>query len=181
MDQQVLVVRDADAATLFRSGARAIWINDQPSPFGPSEEAGSPAGVLCLDKGQPTLVPGDLYEANLVVGKPGPSGRIQLLALTERLEGQSREEAIRHWDEHMELAVKIHHKALSYRQYRFSRCLTPGAPDYTGLAVLSFASADELLTGLYRTEADVAVIEADVAEFVSRVVTFFCSEYGMAG
>jgi hypothetical protein len=86
-------------------------------------------------------------------------------------------EAFRHWDEHIPLAVQIHHKALSYRQYRFTERLTLDAPDYTGLAVLTFASPEAMRTGIYRSRADEKIIAEDVGEFIAQVETLFATEH----
>jgi uncharacterized protein (TIGR02118 family) len=114
------------------------------------------------------------------VGKDGPAGAISILALIERPRGMSRAEAFRHWSEHIPLAVEIHHKALSYRQYRFVERLTEGARDYTGLAVLGFASAEDIRTGLFRTPEDRALIDSDVAEFTANFETLFATEHQLS-
>lgn len=166
---------------LAATGAIIGWTMDQPSPFGDE------IGELLY----PTILAGpegwtsgssraDRYAAEIVVGKSGPPGAISILALIERHDGMSRAEAFRHWDEHIPLAVEIHHKAVSYHQYRFVERLSDGARDYTGLAVLGFASPEDMLTGLFRTPEDQAVIAVDVNEFTARFKTLFGTEHRLA-
>lgn len=160
------------------TGAAIAWTVDQPSPFGDEGSPFSCQAVLAGPAGWASGAgPADRYTAEMVVGKDGSAGAISLMALIERPEGMSRAEAFRHWDEHIPLAVEVHYKALSYRQYRFVERLSKGGRDYTGLAVLGFASPEDLRTGLFRTPEDNAVIAADVAEFTTRFETLYGTEH----
>ena len=151
----------ADAADI-------VWLTDQPSPFG--KTAARPYQAILMYREGPTdPTPGaHCYEAELVTGKEGLSGPLQMLALIQRREGMAITEAFRHWDEHIPLAVAIHHKALRYRQFRFINKLSTAAPDYLGLAVLDFAGPDEMRTGMFHDDAEAAIITADVDEFVGH-------------
>lgn len=165
--------RDGPAET---SNADIAWLPDQPSPFGDDQPPLYRAILLHEQPREPREAGSWRYRVELVTGKEGPAGAIQLLALIERRQGISQLEAFRHWDEHIPLAVEIHHKALRYRQFRFTEKLSPEAPDYVGFAVLDFASAQDLRTGLFRNEADVAVISEDVAEFIGRSDVLYGTE-----
>ena len=160
------------------SQADIVWLPDQPSPFG-NDQPPPYRAVLLHTRDDAARTPGaHRYRVQLVAGKEGPAGAIQLQALLERRDGQSLEEGFRHWGEHIPLAVEIHHKALRYRQFRFTEKLSDGAPDYLGFAVLDFASADDMRTGLFRDQADVAAIGEDVDEFVRRSDVMYGSEHG---
>ncbi len=157
------------------SAGDIVWLADQPSPYG--ESPSYPYHAMLLYHDTPAQTPGaHRYEATLVTGKEGPVGAILLLALIQRRDDMSFEESFRHWDEHIPLAVEIHHKAQRYRQFRFTRKLSSDGPDYLGLAVLDFASPEAMRTGSFRSEDDVAVIAADVEEFVKTTDVMFGSE-----
>lgn len=156
--------------------ADIVWLPDQPSPFG-NDEPPPYRAVLLYERDGAGGTPGAArYRAHMVTGKQGPEGAIQLHALIERREGQPLEDAFRHWDEHIPLAVEIHHKALRYRQFRFIEKLSADAPDYVGFAVLDFASPEDLRTGLYRDKADMAVLADDIADFIARSDVMYGSE-----
>jgi hypothetical protein len=176
---EIILLRDLPAETQLGGGEDIAWWADQPSPFGGDSIGPKYGCILAYSRRGPARTPAGAfhYAAELVTAKPGPAGAIALLALITRPGGMAREEAFRHWDEHIPLAVQIHHKALSYRQYRFTERLTSEAPDYTGLAVLTFASPEAMRTGIYRTRADEKIIAEDVAEFIAQVETLFATEH----
>lgn len=183
MSVRVILAKDASAADALRTliGAMPedanVWLADRPSPYGTSEPPLF-AGVAAFARATAPDVPdGIAYEAEEIVAKPGAREGIGLLALLKPLPGLSRNEVFRHWDEHIPLANEIHHKATSYRQFRFSRALTDGAPDYAGFALLHFPDAEVLRTGLYRNEADMKIISDDVAEFATGADVMFVTEY----
>lgn len=155
-----------------------IWLPDQPSPFG-DDPTLLPYSAIALYEDGEALNTEDAYryQAELVTAKDGPAGSIQLLSLIERPDHATRAEALQHWQEHIPLAVEIHHKALRYRQYRFAKRLTREGPDYIGLAVLDFATPDDLRSGIYRDAADEVLIAEDIADFVGRADTMFGTEY----
>lgn len=116
------------------------------------------------------------YRAHCVVGKAGPAGGVSLLALCTALPGLSRDAVFRHWAEHIPLAVLIHHGALNYRQYRFLERVSAAGPNLFGMACLGFVDAAAIAGGLFRSEADMPIIAADVAEFVQEATTLIARE-----
>lgn len=156
-------------------GAATVWDAARASPF--DGQVHRPyAGVAWSPGEGPAGARGVHCPAWLTVAKPGPMGSIQLVALIERPAGVARGTAWRLWAEHVPLAVAVHHKALSYRQFRLGPPASPSAPDYTGMAVLSFASEEDLRTGLYRDAGDIGLIEADIGRFVARTTAMFCAQ-----
>lgn len=85
-------------------------------------------------------------------------------------------EALRHWDEHIPLALEIHHGMNRYVQDRFLPA-EGTAQEWLGMAHLHFPDEESLCNGLFRTAADIAVIQADVAEFVGHYATVLAVEH----
>ena len=110
------------------------------------------------------------YRALAVEAKPGRIGTVAMIALITKKQGITREEAFRHWNDHIALANVVHHKALRYRQYRIGRSLDDAADDFMGLAALDFADDEALATGIYRNGDDVRLIAEDVDEFIDEAV-----------
>jgi len=79
----------------------------------------------------------------------------------------SNAETDRRWLEHIVLAAEIHHGASLYLQNLVLRA-SAGAPAYFGFAYLQVPSAECIGEALFRTPADMTVINEDVAEFVER-------------
>ncbi len=177
-DAEMLIhlVRRGMAQGIEVKGARTTWLIDQPSPFGGDGYDPDYSRIVATDLDNMPEIADFSYEARLVTGKKGPVGSISLVALVKQAEGVSRQDAFRHWDEHIPLALEIHHKAVSYKQYRLLRSITQGAPDYFGLAILSFASPEDVLTGIYRSKEDEKIIADDVAEFISSAEVMFGTE-----
>ncbi len=184
MARRVILAKGAGVADLLRAyiadapRGTCIWIPDQPSPHG-GAQAALFDGVLALPDG--AGAPSGLgsafsYEASEVIAKPGPQTGIGLLALLRPRSDLPRSEVHRHWHEHIALANVIHHKATSYRQFRFNRAISTDAPNYAGFAILHFPDAEALRTGLYRDERDMETIRADVAEFAIGADTLFVTE-----
>ncbi|MBV1688919.1 EthD domain-containing protein [Novosphingobium sp. G106] len=168
----------ADCALPPFPAAHIVWLTDQPSPFG--EIATNPYAAMLLHKGpSPCQMRGShRYRVELVSGKAGPPGPLQLLALLQRREGMELSEAFRHWDEHIPLAIAIHYKVRRYRQFRFVDKLGVTGPDYLGLAVLDFAGPEEMRTGLFHNDDEAAIIAADVEEFVRHSDVMYGRELG---
>ncbi|MCB4858828.1 EthD family reductase [Sphingobium sp. PNB] len=114
-----------------------------------------------------------------VVGKaaaaPLPTGitpGLSQLSFIRAIEALPRQDVERHWDEHIPLACEIHVGMNRYVQDRFS----PAVP-WFGMAHLHFPSEAALRDGLFRSPEDIAVITADVAEFVSDYATMIAIEH----
>ena len=166
-----------------------LWLPDQPSPYEP--EAGVPEplydAIFVLPEDSPihsTIAVGadlSFYSAELVTAKPGPSGATVLTALLEGRDDVSRSELMRHWAEHIPLALEIHRGMVSYRHYRFLSVNPPEAHFYVGLALLGFDSPQDILTGLFTSAEDVKRVEEDVAEFGKAAHVLYTTEHAPRG
>lgn len=105
-----------------------------------------------------------------------PPHGVILAALWTRRTDVSAEDAIRHWREHEPLALVVHHGADRYVQTWFDAPLTADAPPYTGFATLRFPTLAAIATGLFRSQEDVATIDADVAEFIAATSVAYADE-----
>lgn len=125
----------------------------------------------------------DIHISTEVVGKPaarpmqtGATPGLSQLSFIRAIDGLPRAEVERHWDEHIPLAREIHVGMDRYVQDR----LSPADP-WFGMAHLHFPSEAALREGLFRSPEDVAVIGADVAEFVSDYATMLAIEHVVKG
>lgn len=121
----------------------------------------------------------EVRSSTQVVGKAateapavGVTPGLSQLSFIRALADLSRQEVERHWDEHIPLACEIHVGMNRYVQDR----LSPADP-WFGMAHLHFPSEAALRGGLFRTPEDIAVIGADVAEFVSDYATMLAIEH----
>ncbi len=129
----------------------------------------------------------DIRSSQEVIGKAadrtapvGVSPGLSQLSFIQAIDGLPRAEIERHWDEHIPLARDIHVGMDRYVQDRLSAA-PEGARPWFGMAHLHFPSADALRDGLFRSPDDVAVIGADVAEFVSDYATMLAIEHVVKG
>ncbi|KKW91918.1 EthD domain-containing protein [Sphingobium chungbukense] len=121
----------------------------------------------------------EVRSSTQIVGKPseyplavGISPGLSQLSFIRAIEGLPRTEVERHWGEHIPLACEIHVGMNRYVQDR----LSPPDP-WFGMAHLHFPSEAALRDGLFRSAEDIAVITADVAEFVSDYATMVAIEH----
>lgn len=105
----------------------------------------------------------------------GEQPGVSLLAFCASPIGQTRCETLRHWTEHVRLAVTIHHGTERYIQNVICG-ESPNSP-WFGIAELHFPDAEGIATYLFRSEADVAIIQADVADFVVESPTMHVTEF----
>ncbi|ATI80743.1 EthD family reductase [Sphingobium yanoikuyae] len=129
----------------------------------------------------------DIRVAQEVIGKagngPAPVGvtpGLSQLSFIQARSDMTRSEAERHWDEHIPLAREIHVGMARYVQDRLSTGAAEARP-WFGMAHLHFPDAVALRDGLFRTPEDVAVITADVAEFVADHATMLAVEHVVKG
>lgn len=129
----------------------------------------------------------DIRMSQEVIGKaPGAIAPVGLtpglsqLSFIQAIEGVPRPETERHWDEHIPLARDIHFGMNRYVQDRLSSG-GPAAKPWFGMAHLHFPDEAALREGLFRTPEDMAVISADVAEFVSDYATMIAVEHVVKG
>ena len=102
----------------------------------------------------------------------GQTSGLSQLSFIRAIDGMARAEVERHWDEHIPLARDIHVGMNRYVQDR----LSPAEP-WFGMALLHFPDEAALRDGLFRSADDVAVITADVAEFVQDYATMLAVEH----
>ncbi|AEG51160.1 Ethyl tert-butyl ether degradation EthD [Sphingobium chlorophenolicum L-1] len=121
----------------------------------------------------------EVRSSTQIVGKPaaeplsvGVTPGLSQLSFIRAIDGLPRTEVERHWDEHIPLACEIHVGMNRYVQDR----LSPAAP-WFGMAHLHFPSEAALRDGLFRSAEDIAVIGADVAEFVGDYATMTAIEH----
>ena len=121
----------------------------------------------------------ELCSSTQVVGKAeketpavGITPGLSQLSFIRAIADLPRREVERHWDEHIPLACEVHVGMNRYVQDRFA----PPAR-WFGMAHLHFPSQAALRDGLFRTPEDIAVIGADVAEFVSDYATMLAIEH----
>jgi uncharacterized protein (TIGR02118 family) len=89
---------------------------------------------------------------------------VELLAAMRRSPELSHEAFDAHWREvHAPLAVRQNPGLWEYRQNAVLAVETPGSPDFDGIAVLGFASADECRFRLHGSPDDGAALLADLA------------------
>ena len=121
----------------------------------------------------------EVCSSTQVVGKASPeplavgvTPGLSQLSFIRAIADLPRQEVERHWIEHIPLACEIHVGMNRYVQDRFS----PSSP-WFGMAHLHFPSEAALRGGLFRTPEDIAVIRADVVEFVSDYSTMLAVEH----
>lgn len=129
----------------------------------------------------------DIRSSQAVIGKaPGnaaPTGitpGLSQLSFIQAIDGMPRAEIERHWDEHIPLACAIHVGINRYVQDRLSPASADARP-WFGMAHLHFPDEAALRDGLFRTPDDIAVISADVAEFVRDYATMLAIEHVVKG
>ena len=105
---------------------------------------------------------------------------VELLSAMRRLPALTRDEFDAHWrDRHVPLARAHHPGIWEYRQNAVQEALSPGAPDFDGIAVLGFPSAEDCRTRLYDSPDGEAAISADLARFLDldRTEATYTGEY----
>lgn len=116
------------------------------------------------------------YERSWAVGERSPGVKSYYLML--RNPAMTHKEATDYWGEqHAPLALKIHIGMWRYARNVVSQALTPGAPDWDGMAILHFRSAFDLRERFYDSDAGRAAIAADVAKFSGGGAALHSSEW----
>lgn len=127
----------------------------------------------------------DVRTSDEVIAKPGPrpgpgiTPGLSQLAFLEPVPGQPRTETLRHWSEHIRLAVQI---LVGMDRYVHDRLSNPqgDAPPYFGMAHLHFPDEAALRDGLFRAQQDPDAI-SHVAEFISGYVMMLAIEHVVKG
>lgn len=119
------------------------------------------------------------YEQDWPVGERSPGVKSFFLAL--RHPDMTHDEMARYWGEqHAPLALKIHVGMWRYTRNVVSRPLTPDAPNWDGMAILHFRTAQDLRERFYDSDEGRAAIAADVAKFSGGGRALHTSEYILA-
>lgn len=106
----------------------------------------------------------------------GVTAGVSLLAFCAPPPGQARHVTLRHWTEHVPLALAVHHGAERYVQ----NVVLPDAPaeaPWFGIAQLHFPDREGIPGYLFRSEADVELITRDAADFVAASPTVLVGEH----
>lgn len=101
---------------------------------------------------------------------------VGMVALWTPRPGVPRKDVARHFAEHGPLALEIHHGSRRYVQNWIEE---PDGldPPFAGMATHHFRSFEDVQGGMFRTEEDVAVIQADVSDFLEDVIVFYVTEH----
>jgi uncharacterized protein (TIGR02118 family) len=105
---------------------------------------------------------------------------VEMLACVRRAAALSPDAFDAHWRErHGPLALRHHAGVWEYRQQRVLATVSPHSPDFDGIAVLGFPSADAYRERLYDSPEGRAAIADDLARFVDlpRSESTFTGEY----
>jgi uncharacterized protein (TIGR02118 family) len=94
---------------------------------------------------------------------------VELLSALRRLPALDHAAFDAHWrDRHVPLARAHHPGMWEYRQNAVQEILTPGSPDFDGIAVIGFPTLGDCQTRLYDSPEGEAVILEDLARFLDR-------------
>lgn len=108
----------------------------------------------------------------------GPTGRVKMIALLQRPEGQDRDEFRRLWvEEHMRLVREHHPGLVKYVANVVEETLSPGALPVDGISELHFASEESFRDDFYASEESPAIIAADTRRFIGRSCAFLVREF----
>jgi uncharacterized protein (TIGR02118 family) len=109
----------------------------------------------------------ELVEKDMWSGGAPPPQAVKQIAAWWRQPQLKREEARRHWDEHVPLANRVHVGAGRYvRHWLASRPLDGELP-YDGVAMQTFASQHDFKERLFDGPQGEAQVRADVQEFIA--------------
>jgi uncharacterized protein (TIGR02118 family) len=116
------------------------------------------------------------YERTWPDGERSPGVKSFFLAL--RHPSMTHDEMARYWGEqHAPLALRIHVGMWRYTRNVVTRELTANAPDWDGMAVLHFQTAQDLRERFYDSDAGRKAIAADVAKFSGGGRSLHTSEW----
>ncbi|MBA4179911.1 MAG: hypothetical protein C0506_04910 [Anaerolinea sp.] len=104
------------------------------------------------------------YGRTWPAGERSPGVKSFFLAL--RHPEMSHDQFAAYWGgQHAPLALKIHVGMWRYTRNVVAEALTPGAPDWDGMAILHFRTALDLRERFYDSDEGRAAIAADIAKF----------------
>jgi uncharacterized protein (TIGR02118 family) len=98
-----------------------------------------------------------------------PPATVTRISFVHRRAGLTRQQFADHWSTvHAPLARRHHPGVARYVQNVVIAPLTPDTPDIDGIAELGFRSMDDLSTRMYDSPEGMAIIRADVEQFIDR-------------
>lgn len=139
----------------------------------PSEGAVGAASVEAALAALPTGERRHVYrvERRVVKSSGAEPGRrapgIEMISSVRRRKGISHEAFDAHWrDFHAPLALRHHVGMQDYRQNPVRAVLSPGSPDWDGIAILGFPSAADYRSRMFDSEEGRHIIYEDVDRFL---------------
>lgn len=116
------------------------------------------------------------YERTWPAGERSPGVKSFYLAL--RHPSMTHEQMAEYWgQQHAPLALRIHVGMWRYTRNVVTRAESEGAPDWDGMAILHFRTAEDLRDRFYDSEAGRAAIAEDVAKFSGGGKALHTSEW----
>jgi uncharacterized protein (TIGR02118 family) len=116
------------------------------------------------------------YERTWPIGERSPG--VKSFFLAGRHPKMTHDEFAAYWgNQHAPLALRIHVGMWRYTRNVVTGPLTAGAPDWDGMAILHFRTAQDLRERFYDSEAGRAAIAADVAKFSGAGRALHSSEW----
>jgi hypothetical protein len=111
----------------------------------------------------------------------GRAPGVNLVSAITYAEGKNEQTGRQGWRKHGPLACRVHVGMTRYVQNDVDLALTPGAPQYNGVAVLHFPTQRDLEERLYDTPQNAEVIGADVRSFVDlqKIITFYTTQHSL--
>ncbi|HEV3114364.1 MAG TPA: EthD domain-containing protein [Candidatus Binataceae bacterium] len=130
------------------------------------------AGVVCSYRVSEII---EKDKASLKVGER-TAGLKSVIPLFWRPE-LSVEDGRNGWQVHATIALRTHVGMSKYVRNLVEETLTQGAPAYTGIGELHFASADDMRYGTMPTPHSLEVIAFDTARWLGPIANHYCSEW----
>jgi EthD domain len=105
------------------------------------------------------------------------SGGTKMLSIAGLKKGLTSEEWQLGWEVHGPLALRTHVGLSRYVRNVIEESLTPGAPDYRGIAELQFLSVEDAVRRFFPTPHAARIIEFDTARWMASYEAAYFSEY----
>jgi hypothetical protein len=119
----------------------------------------------------------ELVEKDTLAARVARVPGIRLISAIEGHEHLSDREVREGWDHHVAPALRVHRAMTRYVRNWVEEILTPGARPIHGIAVLNFASDEDLKERFFDSEAGKSEIRKDTGSFVRRAENIYAREY----